>query len=241
MTTPTLYKARGLSSKQKVCAICVERTRGPTERVALSHGVQVWLCKPHASPWFRSRRGGRDLALTLRRLWQAHDCLTEPRRRALDAHLEMAGRELPFDPALPGSYSWPKLRQEAERRWATGEARDTVIDELRRDHSRDYARVPSVRSMRRWYHDGRWLDMVDIDKGDDEPDTAGPPTKAPPGHGPPSATIRKKPPVTLAEWISGAEGSGVVPFGSDYGQMDNPPPTKDSEDDARPPPEPPTA
>jgi hypothetical protein len=222
MAVPSLYKVRGLSSKQKVCAICVERTRGATDRVSLGHGVEIWLCKTHGSPWFRARRGGRDLALTLQRLWQAHGCLTEPRRRALDAHLQMAGRELPSDPTLPGSYAWPKLRQEAERRWAAGETRDAVIDELRRNHERDYARVPSIRSMRRWYHDGRWLDMVDIDKGDDEPDTAEAPGEKPPPGDAPSAPVRAKPTVTLAQWISGAEGSGSVPFGIDHGQLVDP-------------------
>jgi len=38
---PTLYKARGLSTKQPVCAICVERTRGRTEQVRLGYGVGV--------------------------------------------------------------------------------------------------------------------------------------------------------------------------------------------------------
>ena len=179
MAVPSLYKARGLSAKQQVCAICVERTRGATKRVSLGYGVEIWLCDTHASPWFRSRRGGRDLVLTLQRLWQSHGCLTELRRRALDAHLAMAGREAPSDPNLPGSYAWPELRRKAERRWAGGEHRDDVIRELRCAHDRDHARVPSIRSMRRWYQEGRWLDMVPIDRDSGQSDIP-PPTKQPP-------------------------------------------------------------
>ena len=58
---------------------------------------------------------------------------------------------------LPGSYSWPELRREAERRYAAGEDPNDVIAELR-DRSRGGpARPPSVRTMRRWFHDARWL------------------------------------------------------------------------------------
>jgi len=73
---PTLYKARGLSTKQPVCAICVERTRGRTEQVRLGYGVGVWLCAGHASREFQTRRGGRDFVRTLSGVWKANGCLT---------------------------------------------------------------------------------------------------------------------------------------------------------------------
>ena len=57
---PTLYKARGVPTKQVVCAICVDRTRGRTERVRLTHRVSVWLCPEHASREFQTQRRGRD-------------------------------------------------------------------------------------------------------------------------------------------------------------------------------------
>ena len=47
---PTLYKARGLPTKQPVCAICVERTRETTQRVALGYGVGVWLVSGPCQP-----------------------------------------------------------------------------------------------------------------------------------------------------------------------------------------------
>src|SRR5262249_12705851 len=154
-----------------------------TKRVSLGYGVEIWLCGTHASPWFRSRRGGRDLVLTLQRLWQSHGCLTASRRRALDAHLAMAGRDGATDPKLPGSYAWPGRPREAGARWAAGDRRDDVIRELRRAHERDYANVASVRSMRRWYHEARWLDLVPLGPTPPEEggsDGGGSPARKPP-------------------------------------------------------------
>jgi hypothetical protein len=153
----TLYKARGLPTKGEVCAICVERTRGKTAKVDLGRGVRVWLCADHASDDFRRRRSGRDFVLTLHRLWSAHGCLTKPRSRALDDHLAAMRSEPPAPRRRPGSYAWAGLRAEAERRFFDGENPDRVIAELRSRHGADYARVPTVRTMRRWFHERRWL------------------------------------------------------------------------------------
>ena len=151
----TLYKARKVPTKQAVCAICVERTRGRTQEVNLGYGVTVWLCAGHASPRFQAQRGGRDLVLTLQRLWRAHGCLTAARHKALQAHLAaLAG---PNARPRPGSYAWPTLRDEAERHFAAGAAAQSVIAGLRARHAADTARAPSVRTMRRWCAERRWL------------------------------------------------------------------------------------
>ncbi len=154
---PTLYKARGVPNKQAVCAICVERTRGRTREVRYGYGVCVWLCEGHASPQFQTQRGGRDLVLTLQRLWQAHGMLTAARGRALSAHL--AACRGPAARARPGSYCWPDLRAEAERRFAGGTGPHTVARDL---HMRSLpggcpGRLPSSRTIRRWHSQRRWL------------------------------------------------------------------------------------
>ena len=51
---PTLYKARKVPTKQIVCAICAERTRGRTQAVDLGYGVTVHLCQGHASHEFQT-------------------------------------------------------------------------------------------------------------------------------------------------------------------------------------------
>jgi hypothetical protein len=153
----TLYKARGVPTKQQVCAICVDRTRGKTGRLDLGRGVTVWLCADHGSHEFRTRRSGRDFVLTLGRLWSAHGCLTKQRSRALDDHLA-ANRSAPAAPRRrPGSYAWPALRREAEELFRRGANPAAVISQLRRRHADDYASVPSVRTMRRWYFERRWM------------------------------------------------------------------------------------
>ena len=152
---PTLYKARRVPTKQVVCAICAERTRGRTVAVELGYGVIVHLCQGHASHEFQTQRSGRDFALTLQRLWQAHGCLTVARHNALRRHLAAcSGAEAG---PRPGSYSWPALRQEAETAFARGERTDIVIAGLRRLHAAGAAIPPSVRTMRRWHAERRWL------------------------------------------------------------------------------------
>ena len=101
-----------MPTQQAVCAFWVERTRGRTEELRLGYGVSVWLCEGHASRSVQTQRGGRDLVLTLERLWRSHGCLTAARHKALGAHL--AACEGAAARARPGSYSWPRLRAEAE-------------------------------------------------------------------------------------------------------------------------------
>ena len=152
---PTLYKARRVPTKQVVCAICVERTRGRTQRVELGYGAVVHLCEGHASREFQTRHGGRDLTVTLERLWQAHGCLTVARSKALRAHLAACGRAAAR--ARPGSYTWPNLRREAEQAFAAGRVPIVVIAALRRRHASGAATPPSVCTMRRWHSERRWL------------------------------------------------------------------------------------
>jgi hypothetical protein len=156
MAVPTLYKARGMSVKRPPCAICVDRTRGLTVSVRLTHGVTVWLCEAHASPEFQARRSGRDFVLTLQRLWGAHGCLTAARGRALMTHLA-AMKERSGQPK-PGSYSWVGLRRLAESEFAEGGPPMPTITRLRAHYSGGSAAPPSVRTMQRWHRERRWLE-----------------------------------------------------------------------------------
>jgi len=153
MQLPTLYKARHVPTKQPVCAICVERTRGKTRRVRYGYGVEVWLCEGHASAQFQRQRGGRDLVLTLTEIWRAGGCLTVARHRAMDAHLEAlkgdGGRR------RPGSYAWPELRRHAELLFAEGHPPESVARRVlaARFHN---AEPPSTRTILRWHAERRW-------------------------------------------------------------------------------------
>lgn len=149
----SLYKARNISVKQHVCAICVDRTRGKTHKVSLGYGVTLWLCDGHASVEFLTKRGGRDFVLTMTRLWAAHGCLTASRSKALDAHLD-ALRSRPERPR-PGSYAWPRLRIQAEQMFAAGASANAVSNRL---YARRYDPVqpPSPRTIQRWKQQRRW-------------------------------------------------------------------------------------
>jgi hypothetical protein len=155
---PSLYKCRGVPLKMPICAICLDRTRGRTRERELTHGVRIWLCEGHHSVEFMRANAGRDFAVTLLRMWRSQGCLTRSRSRALDAHMR-AVRSLgrPAARPRPGSYAWPRLRQEAEECFARGDGVMKTILQLRERHALDHATVPSVRTMRRWFAQGRWL------------------------------------------------------------------------------------
>src|SRR5690348_9159345 len=126
---PTLYKARNFPTKQIACCICVERTRGKTQKLVLGHGVEIWLCKPHASPEFQRQRGGRDFDLTMMRLWRANGCWTLARQRALRAFA--ATRDDAKKPRhRPGSYAWPDLRTHAEQAFAQRATPDWIAHQI---------------------------------------------------------------------------------------------------------------
>jgi hypothetical protein len=149
---PTLYKARGLSTKRPVCMICLDRTKGRTEEVRLGYRVTLWLCPGHASHAFQTKRGGRDFVRTLMGAWQSSGSLTQARHRALDAHL----RQLRARPSRqsPGSYAWPELRRRLEAHYAAGAPPADPSDHACQMCT---AHTPSRRTLQRWHAERRWL------------------------------------------------------------------------------------
>ena len=150
------------------------RGEGERAELHLPYGVSVWLCAAHRSVEFQMRRAGRDFVASLSRAWAGAGCLSRARQRALDAH---RARVLELRPARrrPGSYSWPALRREAERRFAAGEAPRRVIEELRRRERSGRALPPSARTMRRWFGERRWLGPSGTASGRGGPFRTGPP------------------------------------------------------------------
>jgi hypothetical protein len=149
----SLYKARKVPTKQPVCAICVDRTRGKTQRVSFGYGVEVWFCQNHASVEFLTGRSGRDLVITLTEIWRASGCLTAARHRALTAHLEGLKARPPR--RRPGGYAWPTVRLRAERLWHAGHARAAVAQRILSAEYRN-ASPPSRPTIQRWHSERRW-------------------------------------------------------------------------------------
>lgn len=154
----SLYKCRGIPVKSPICAICLDRTRGRTQVRELTHGVKLSLCEGHHSVEFMRSNAGRDFVVTLSRIWGAQGCLTRARSRALETHLRAVRALVTTIPRpRPGSYAWPRLRREAEHCFARGDGIIATIARLRAQHARDHAKVPSIRTMQRWFAQCRWL------------------------------------------------------------------------------------
>ena len=138
------------------CAICARAGSVARRLVHLTHGVSVWLCHTHGGDAFMGEEQGVVFAERLAAMWIATGGLTCRREAALLAYVRMrrtggSGRD------LPGSYSWPLLRREAEARFAAGDDPRVVIVELRARYVDCPASTPSVRTMRRWYTQARWI------------------------------------------------------------------------------------
>jgi hypothetical protein len=114
------------------------------------------LCQHHRSERFQVQGAGEDFVDALTTMWRAAGCLTQQRQLALAAHTRRVA-PVATGRHRPGSYSWPALRAEAEHRWAAGHPMVRVMHELRERHSGWSAVVPSMRTMRRWFEEGRWL------------------------------------------------------------------------------------
>lgn len=130
----------------------------------MTHRVAVQLCPRHRDVRYLRRDGGRAFASALEEVWRAHGVASAFRRAALRTHRRRYGARADAG-RLPGSYSWPALRAEAERRFAADEPPDAVIDDLRTRHGEDHATVPTRQTMRRWFREGRWLDTDSANAG----------------------------------------------------------------------------
>ena len=155
----SLYKGERLGTLPP-CLICAGPGEGQRAKLHLTHGVSVWLCAAHRSPTFLRRRAGRDFYASVHALWQAAGCLGARRMRALQDHLRRVHQPVAGARPRPGSYAWPHLRREAERRFAAGQAPRAVIGEIRARHHGGPAPGPSLRTLRRWFSEGRWLGYV---------------------------------------------------------------------------------
>lgn len=150
----SFYKAAWIG-KLPMCAICGGPGEGPRAEHHLTHGVSVWLCAAHRSDEFQRRRAGRDFVASLQAVWRAAGIRSRRHSAALTTHLRRI--RPPRERDRPGSYAWPDLRRDAEERWAAGEPPGSVIAELRGRHENNPFRAPSVRTMRRWFTQARWL------------------------------------------------------------------------------------
>lgn len=146
------HEMGGVTPIRLLCAIC-SAPRATTPHL-MTHGVVVHLCSVHGDLNYLRRDGGQTFTRRLMELWVAHGSLTFKRRAALRAHLTRVRATATNE--LPGSYAWKAQRAHAEARFASGTDPDTVIQEVRDGH-RFGGHPPSIRTVRRWLAQGRWL------------------------------------------------------------------------------------
>lgn len=135
------------------CVVCSGAGARP---YFMTHGVVVALCKAHREMSYLRRRSGRTFGADLRRHFLAKfGSLSGHQQAAIHTHSGcVSGVDLKSG---PGSYAWPSVRIEAEQRFAAGDDPRVVIAQLRRRYSSSIAIVPSVRTLQRWFAQGRWL------------------------------------------------------------------------------------
>lgn len=116
----------------------------------------MWLCEDHRSDDFQRRRAGRDFVVSLLTVWRAAGPVNKLQSKALADHLQRVRQPQPQGDRK-GSYAWPRLREEAELRFAAGEDPNRVIPDLQRRYEGLPINAPTERTLRRWFTDGRWL------------------------------------------------------------------------------------
>lgn len=160
------YKNRGAS--RRPCLVCQLRTRGLALDVYLGEGVTISLCEEHASDAFVLADNGRHFLLTVSQALRAAGRLTRRHSKAVDGYVARAkqrrqrretGRK------RPGSYAWASIRQRLEARLAAGalstaQMASLVEDWLRVEVRRGHVKLPSLRTLRRWRLEGRWLEAA---------------------------------------------------------------------------------
>ena len=162
------------------CAVCGGPLGQDVAPFFLTHGVWLALCAQHRSTAFQSADGGRAFADAVGRLWRAACCDGPRRIRSLADHQRRFSAPRPARPR--GSYTWPALRRELEERFAAGEDPRAVINEARARFVGS-AKLPSYRTMRRWFAEARWL----------HPDWPGAQRRAEPSPIEPESASRQRP------------------------------------------------
>ncbi len=136
------------------CAICLGRDR--VAAFTMHYGIVIMLCDTHQRKRFLTMDGGARFTRLLSERWQSHGMLTKQRIRALGLHIRRI-HDLATPKELPGSHAWQPERQECERRFAAGEPADDIIRDIRDPLRWGSHKPPSVRTIRRWFADKRWL------------------------------------------------------------------------------------
>ena len=155
-----IYKARDHQGSRKApkCLACFPRSCAG-QRVPLAYGVSLVLCADHRDPRFIASRHGRDFLAAIGELLTSLGLAASRYQRALTAFVKAVSEPARPQRQRPGSYAWAARRQDAERVWSRGGSFQQGLRAALADPPEPRARagIPTSRTVRRWWHDRRWL------------------------------------------------------------------------------------
>ena len=157
---PRIYKARDHKGPKKApkCVACFPRSSAG-QRVPLPYGVTLTLCREHRDPRFIASQSGRRFLAGVGEVCAGLGITARRYGEALRAFVDQCTNPRPAPRHRPGSYAWPDQRQAAELVWARGGTFEAgLAAALGLPPPPGFAfRLPSVRTVRRWWQERRWL------------------------------------------------------------------------------------
>ena len=129
------------------------------QKVPLTLGCSLVLCPDHRDPNFIASDSGRRFLAAVSALYQSLGLNSARFGAALRAFVDRCANPHNHAPKRhrPGSYAWPERRQAAERVWSRGGSFAQGLAAALAAPPDLRVRTPSSRTVRRWWHDRRWL------------------------------------------------------------------------------------
>ena len=124
----------------------------------LTLGCSLVLCAQHRDPAFIAGDCGRRFLAAVSSLYQSLGLTSARFGAALRAFVDRCAIPHRHRPQRrrPGSYASPERRQEAETVWSRGDSCEGLAAALAAPPDLR-VRTPTSRTVRRWWHDRRWL------------------------------------------------------------------------------------
>ena len=125
----------------------------------LTLGCSLVLCARHRDPSFIAGDSGRRFLSAVSSLYASLGLSSGRFGAALRAFVDRCANSHRYRPLRrrPGSYAWPERRQDAEAVWSRGGTFEQGLAAALARPPDLRVRTPSTRTVRRWWHDRRWL------------------------------------------------------------------------------------
>ena len=155
-----IYKNRpqGATKGHRSCLACFPANE-VGQKVPLTLGCSLVLCARHRDPAFIASDSGRRFLSAIGSLYESLGLSSGRFGAALRTFVDRCANPHRHrgQRRRPGSYAWPERRQDAERVWSAGGSFEQGLAAALAAPPDLRVRTPSTRTVRRWWHDRRWL------------------------------------------------------------------------------------